>query len=152
MTISIFTLAPAGHSTDPLELENSYKIWSTFKRDRNTICVRSNQEHNAAGQTWSVIARRVNGTWRIATGRGFFAQGGRLLARYLIDTGCKVRSAIEAHKGKVVRYRATAKVYSLPSLLNGGQAVVSRDKLADQRAKARKSVDFMAAMRARMDT
>lgn len=148
---SMFTLAPAGHATNPAELEASYKCWSTYRRDRDVIYVRSNNPNNAGGQTWTPIARRTGGIWRIESGRGYFAQGCLLLARHLVQRGERVRTEhVRAATvlGRVVRYKATAKVYSLPSILNGYKAIVSRDKLADQRAAARK-VDIAAAMAAR---
>lgn len=149
----MFTLAPADHSTDPAELEGSYKLWSTFKREDKVIYVRSNRKETAGGQEWRKIARHVSygaegGFWLIETGAGFFQQGGALLSRYLIGLGQRVRSKVEAYQGDVKRYEATTKAYSLPSLLNGGKAVVSRDRLADERARARR-VDIAAAMAAR---
>lgn len=152
MTVSIFTLAPSDHPTDPMQLERSmYKCWSTYKRDRNSIMVRTNKDKTAGGQAWGLIAWRSSRDqpWRVKPGRGFYQQGGQLLARHLIDRGEKIRSEVEAYSGKVKRYRASAKVYSLPSLLNGGRAVVSRDKEADERRKKSRGVDMAAAMAAR---
>lgn len=148
--MEIFTLAPSDLDTsDPVALENGYKHWSTFKCEHGIIWVRSNRTDTAGGQTWKRIAHRVKGLgWLIDTGAGHFGQGGSLLARYLISKGRKVRSRAKAFDGEVTYYKATAKVYSLPSLLNNGVAVVSRDRLADERAKARK-VDIGAAMAAR---
>jgi hypothetical protein len=149
----IFTLAPADHSTDPVELENGYKLWSTFKRVSGIIYVRSNRKDTAGGQVWRRIAHHVSygspeGFWLIETGAGHFQQGGALLSRYLIGLGQNVRSKATAYQGSVKCYPATTEVYALPSLLNGGRAVVSRDKLADERARARR-VDIAAAMAAR---
>jgi len=164
MTVSIFTLAPTDHSTNPIELERSmYRCWSTYKRDRNSIMVRTNKDETAGGQMWCLIAWRGRvlptdgirsgstrySPWDIKPGRGFLEQGGALLSRYLIDKGEKVHSEVVAYSGKVKRYRATAKVYSLPSLLNGGRAVVSRDKEADERREKSRGVDIAAAMAAR---
>ncbi len=145
---SMFTLAPSDHSTDPKILEASYKCWSTYLRDRNRISVRSNNLNTAGGQLWTVIATRVRGTWQIQRGAGFLAQGGMLLARHLIQRGEAIRSEVLAYQESVTRYRATSKAYSLPTILNGNVAVVSRDKLADERAAKRK-VDIGAAMAAR---
>jgi hypothetical protein len=137
---TIFTLAPSDHPTDPATLEAGYKLWSTFRKSSNgkTFYVRSNRLDSAGGQTWHVIAEKVSGVWRVKAGQGFFSQGGQLLARYLISKRAKVRSEVVAYQGSVRRYAATAKVYSLPSILNGFRAVVSRDKLADMRSAARK--------------
>jgi len=150
---TIFTLAPSDHPTDPTVLENGYKLWSTYvySLDCERLFVRSNREDSAGGQSWHLIAERTAGTWYVNSGRGFLSQGGMLLARYLIDGGVKVRSQATAFKGHVSRYEGTAKVYSLPSILNGMQAVVSRDKLADQRSAARKGslADMIAANKAR---
>lgn len=143
---AIFTLAPADHETDPMELEKGYKVWSTFKREGGTIYVRSNGE-NAGGQTWEPIAEKRGRLWYIEAGAGYFGQGGRLLAGWLKGLGQKFRSVMPPHPD-VKHYTATAKVYSLPSLLNGGKAVVSRDRLADER-RARQRVDIAAAMAAR---
>lgn len=143
---AMFTLAPADHERDPVELERGYKVWSTFKREGDTMYVRSNNT-NAGGQTWAIIAEKRNGLWYIQRGEGYFGQGGRLLAGWLKSLGCRFRSAIMPHDG-VSYYRATSKAYSLPTILNGGKAVVNRDKLADERRKARR-VDIAAAMAAR---
>lgn len=150
-TTTIFTLAPSDHPTDPTELENGYKLWSTFRKSRNTIDVRSNNTDTAGGQTWHRIAVKVNGVWRVSAGKGYLAQASKLLARYLIQRRGKVRAETEAYQGTVKRYRATGKVYSLPSILNGYRAVVSRDRLADQRAAARKRslADLIAERNAR---
>jgi len=150
MKHAIFTLAPADHSYDLMELENGYKVWSTFKREEEAMYVRSNDENTGGGQIWEPIATRINNRWYVAGGRGYFAQGGALLARWLIDLGLGVRSKTKAYGGMggVKYYKASAKVYSLPSLLNGGKAVVSRDKMADERRKAQR-VDIAAAMAAR---
>ncbi len=146
---TIFTLAPSGHPKDPTVLEHSYKLWSTFamSKDKVRIFVRSNKQNTAGGQSWHVIATSVNGTWYVGRGEGFLGQGGALLSRYLISKRGKVRSAVQPFAGKVRRYKATAKVYSLPSILNGMQAVVSRDKLADKRSAERKTslADMIAA-------
>ena len=146
---SIFTLAPSDHSTDPAVLEAGYKLWSTFAKsiDGKRFFVRSNLPETAGGQSWHLIAERISGVWHVSKGNGFFAQGGQLLSRYLISKRAKVRSEVVAYQGKVRRYPATAKVYSLPSILNGYTAVVSRDKLADMRSKARKVslADMLAA-------
>jgi len=145
---SMFTLAPADHETDPTILETGYKVWSTYRRDRNAIHVRSNNPSNAGGQVWSPIAQRSAGIWRIEAGSGYLNQGGMLLTRYLIDSGERVRSAVAAYAGPVRRYRASHNFYSLPTILNG-RAVVSRDAEADKRAAKRKMVDFATAMEAR---
>jgi hypothetical protein len=146
---TIFTLAPSDHPTDPATLEAGYKLWSTFakSKDGKRFFVRSNREDTAGGQSWHLIAERIGGVWHVSKGNGFFAQGGQLLSRYLISKRAKVRSEVVAYQGKVKRYAATAKVYSLPSILNGYKAVVSRDKLADMRSKARKVslADMLAA-------
>ena len=146
----IFTLAPHDHPTDPAVLETGYKLWSTFRKssDGQTFYVRSNRTDTAGGQTWHVIAvrvqvlnpktQRIRLVWSIASGSGFFAQGGQLLGRYLISKRFKIRSEVRAYPERVKCYAATAKVYSLPSILNKFKAVVSRDKLADQRSAARK--------------
>jgi len=130
-------------------LEHGYKLWSTFKKASNgkRFFVRSNKQTTAGGQTWHVIAERVNGIWHIKRGNGYFAQGASLLGRYLISKRGNIRSEARPYQGRVKRYAATAKVYSLPSILNGMQAVVSRDKLADQRSAERKVslADLMAA-------
>ncbi len=159
----IFTLAPSDHPTDPTVLEAGYKLWSTFaqSKDGSSFYVRSNRTDTAGGQTWHIIAvrvqvlnpktQRVRLVWRIQPGSGFLRQGGQLLARYLISKRLKVRSEVIAYQGKVKRYDATAKVYSLPSILNGFRAVVSRDKLADQRSAGRKVslADMLAARKQR---
>jgi hypothetical protein len=134
---AIFTLAPKGHPTNPAELEAGYKLWSTYAR--------------SIDQAWHIIAEQTNGTWYVDRGLGFFAQGGMLLARHLIDSGKRVRSQMTAYQGRVEYYPATAKVYSLPSILNGMRAVVSRDKQADMRHAARKMslADMIAAREAR---
>jgi hypothetical protein len=154
MTTHIFTLAPGDHSHDPVELENGYKLWSTFKRDwdDHIIYVRSNNPETAGGQTWQIIAHRAddNSPWYIQGGQGYFAQGGALLAGWLKSLGSRFRSEAKPYP-HVKFYKATAKVYSLPSLLNGGKAVVSRDKQADER-RARQRVDIAAAMAARKAT
>lgn len=154
MTTMLFTLAPADHPTDPMELEGGYKLWSTFRKGRNTIEVRTNNEQTAGGQLWERIAVRGKKGWQISAGKGYLAQASKLLARYLIQKGSKVRCETEAYQGTVKRYKATGKVYSLPTLLNGGKAVVSRDKLADQRAAQRKRslADLIAERQARKDT
>ena len=144
---AMFTLAPADHERDPVELERGYKVWSTFKRNGDTMFVRSNNDTNAGGQTWSPIASKVNGLWYIEAGDGYFGQGGRLLAGWLKSLGVKFRSVMPPH-GNVAYYTATSKAYSLPTILNGYKAVVNRDKLADERRKARR-VDIAAAMAAR---
>jgi hypothetical protein len=150
---AIFTLAPKGHPTNPAELEAGYKLWSTYARsiDGLRIFVRSNLATTAGGQAWHIIAEQTNGTWYVDRGLGFFAQGGMLLARHLIDSGKRVRSQMTAYQGRVEYYPATAKVYSLPSILNGMRAVVSRDKQADMRHAARKMslADMIAAREAR---
>ena len=137
---AIFTLAPKGHPTNPAILEAGYKLWSTYARslDGHRVFVRSNLATTACGQSWHLIAELTCGVWYVDRGLGFLAQGGMLLARHLIDSGERVRSQMVAYQGRVVEYPATAKVYSLPSILNGMVAVVSRDKLADQRSAARK--------------
>ena len=153
---NIFTLAPKGHPTDPAILEAGYKLWSTY-RQGDTTCtsrfyVRSNLAETAGGQDWHLIAEAtIDGTWYVDRGLGFLAQGGMLLSRFLIDKGFSVRSQVAAYKGKVVHYPATAKVYSLPSILNGMVAIVSRDKQADMRQAARKTslADMIAAREAR---
>lgn len=144
---SMFTLAPADHSTIPMELETSYKCWSTYKRDGDVIYVRSNNTDRAGGQVWTVIAKRMLGVWRVDKGRGFFTQGGMLLARHLMQRGERMR-CLRAYPDKVRRYKATPKAYSLPTILNRGISIVSRDRLADERSAARK-VDIGAAMAAR---
>lgn len=146
-TDTIFTLAPSDHETDPMELEKGYKVWSTFKRVGSTMFVRSNNPDTAGGQIWEPIAQQKGKLWYIEAGSGYFGQGGRLLAGWLKGLGLKFRSVMPPHPS-VKYYAATAKVYSLPSLLNGGRAVVSRDRLADERRKAR-NVDIAAAMAAR---
>lgn len=144
---AIFTLAPADHETDPMELEKGYKVWSTFKREGNFMYVRSNNSDTAGGQAWEPIATKRGRLWYIEAGSGHFGQGGRLLAGWLKGLGVKFRSVMRPH-ADVKYYAATAKVYSLPSILNGYKAVVSRDKLADQRRAAQR-VDIAAAMAAR---
>jgi len=150
---TIFTLAPADHPTDPCILEHGYKLWSTYARslDGCRVFVRSNLATTAGGQTWHLIAEQTNGVWYVDRGLGFLAQGGMLLARYWIDSGQCVRCQVVAYQGKVCHYKATAKVYSLPSILNGMVAVVSRDKQADKRQAARKTslADMIAAREAR---
>jgi hypothetical protein len=149
---AIFTLAPKGHPTNPAILEAGYKLWSTY-RQGDTTCtnrfyVRSNLAETAGGQNWHLIAEAtIDGTWYVDRGLGFLAQGGMLLARFLIDRGMRVRSQVVAYQGKVCHYPATAKVYSLPSILNGMVAVVSRDNEADRRQAARKVslADMIAA-------
>jgi hypothetical protein len=148
MSKPMFTLAPSDHPTDPKVLEGGYKLWSTFQRRGASIYVRTNN-NRAGGQMWERIARKaplvvtsktgekrtkIPG-WRISAGKGYLAQASKLLARYLIQEGNVVRCETEAYAGKVVRYRATSKVYSLPSILNGYQAVVNRDRQADERRK-----------------
>lgn len=151
--MSIFTLAPSDHPTDPTVLEHSYKLWSTFawSIDRQRIFVRSNKPETAGGQRWVAIAENDGVTWHVSRGEGLLGQGGALLARYLIGKRSKVRSEVAAYAGKVRRYKATPRVYSLPSILNGMQAVVSRDKLADERSAERKIslADMIAAREAR---
>lgn len=145
----IFTLAPSDHPKDPAVLEHGYKIWSTFKSSCNgrRFLIRSNKPDTAGGQKWSVIAERVDGTWHVKSGLGHFSQGGALLARYLIGKRAQIRSEAKPYQGSVRRYAASGTVYSLPSLLNNGQAVVSRDKEADKRQATRKQslADLMAA-------
>ena len=150
---TIFTLAPADHPTDTRVLEHGYKLWSTYWQDGSSIFVRSNRSDTAGGQSWSLIAELTNGVWYVDKGNGFLAQGGMLLARHLIYRGTKIRSQVAAYKGRVVRYEATAKVYSLPSILNGMRAIVSRDKQADMRQAARKVslADMLVAHAARQD-
>jgi hypothetical protein len=159
MKPTYFTLAPIDHPTNPAVLEHGYKLWSTFqRRNRTAIYVRTNKADTAGGQQWERIARKVATwkdirgkrtrvyVWRISAGKGYLAQASKLLARYLIQQGQAVRCETEAYKGKVKRYKATAKVYSLPSILNGYKAVVSRDKQADKRRAAikRSLADLMA--------
>ena len=153
MAASYFTLAPADLDTSDLSaLENTcYRVWSTYKRHRNTIWVRTNSDERAAGQTWQVIATRSAGVWHVQRGKGLLGQGGKLLTRYLIQRGERVRSEVTPPAGEVKRYKATPKVYSLPSILNNYTALVSRDRLADERSKARKSIDLAAAMAARRE-
>ena len=171
MAASTFTLAPADHPTDPQELEGGYKLWSTYKRSGNLIHVRSNNPNTAGGQVWHIIAFRAglgldapvanpdhaiivepsDKAWYIERGSGFLAQGGMLLARYLMQRGERIRSEMPAYDGRVKRYRATGRAYSLPTILNGGKAVVSRDKQADERSKAR-NVDIATAMAVRKAT
>ena len=150
---TIFTLAPTGHPTHPAVLEAGYKLWSTYavSLDGLRVFVRSNRSDTAGGQAWHVIAEQTNETWYVDRGLGFLAQGGMLLARHLIDSGERVRSQMTAYEGRVSYYPATAKVYSLPSILNGMQAIVSRDKQADMRQAARKTslADMIAAREAR---
>lgn len=154
--MSIFTLAPKGHPTNPVVLEAGYKLWSTYRQctdtDLHRFYVRSNLAETAGGQDWHLIAEvTIDGTWYVDRGLGFLAQGGMLLARFLIDRGFRVRSQVAAYKGRVEFYPATAKVYSLPSILNGMRAVVSRDKQADMRQAARKMdlADMIAAREAK---
>jgi len=143
---SIFTLAPADHPTDLLALERTcYKCWSTYRRDRDLIEVRTNG-NNAGGQVWRPIARRVRGNWQVDSGRGLLGQGGLLLARYLFQRGENVACEIGFHNGEVKRYRATLKRYSLPSILNGGE-VLNRDAEADKRSAERKGVDMVARLK-----
>lgn len=161
-----FTLAPTDHPKSAETLEHGYKLWSTFqRRNRTSIYVRTNRQDTAGGQIWERIARKVsivvvskNGekrhreyVWRIKSGKGYLAQASKLLARYLIQQGNKVRCETEAYDGKVKRYKATAKIYSLPSILNGFKAIVSRDKQADKRRKAikRPLAELMAEREAR---
>lgn len=146
-----FTLAPRDLDTSDLDaLENTcYRLWSTYQRCGDTIWVRTNLDDTAGGQSWKVIAIRVDGVWYIKRGKGLLGQGGKLLTRYLIQTRAKVRSEVTPPEGKVRRYKATAKVYSLPSILNGYKAIVSRDRQADERRSKVKAIDFAAAMAAR---
>lgn len=150
--MSIFTLAPIDHPTDPTVLEHGYKIWSTYAESLclTRMFVRSNKPETAGGQTWLAIAEFDGVTWRVQRGEGMFGQGGGLLGSYLMATGNKVRTVV-LFDGEVTRYDATAKVYSLPSILNGMQAVVSRDKRADARSAERKTslADLMAARETR---
>lgn len=152
MTTHIFTLAPHDHDCNPAVLESGYKFWSTFKREEHIIYVRSNDPATAGGQTWQIIAHRADDTmpWYIQSGLGYFHQGGALLAGWLKSLKVKFRSEQKPWP-KVKFYKATAKVYSLPSLLNGGKAVVNRDKLADER-RAQRRVDIAATMAARKVT
>jgi hypothetical protein len=76
------------------------------------------------------------------------AQGGRLLARWLASEGHEVRSEVKLWPEGVVRYEATPKAYSLPTILNGMRPVVSRDAEADKRSAARKAVNMAEAMKA----
>lgn len=144
---SIFTLAPSDHPKDPIVLERGYKLWSTFAWCIACIYARSNSHDTAGGQSWVKIATKTNGTWYVKSGSGHFAQGGALLARYLIGKRAQVRSEVVAYQGPVRRYAASATVYSLPSIINGMKAVVSRDKEADKRQAARKVnlADLIAA-------
>jgi len=151
MKPTYFTLAPRDLDVSDLSaLENTcYRLWSTYKRQGDTIWVRSNNEQTAGGQVWQVIAERRDGTWYIQRGNGLLGQGGKLLTRYLIQTRAKVRAEVTPPEGKVKRYKASAKVYSLPSILNGYKAVENRDKEADRRRAATKGIDIAAAMAAR---
>jgi hypothetical protein len=143
---SIFTLAPADHPTDLLALERTcYKVWSTYRRDGNRIDVRTNGP-NAGGQTWEPIARRRKGAWIVEAGRGLLMQGGQLLGRHLEQRGENVTCEVGFWPGAVKRYRATTRLYSLPSLLNGGE-VLNRDAEADKRSKERKAVDMAARLK-----
>lgn len=148
--MKIFTLAPVDHPTDPKILEHSYKLWSTYKVEKDAYYVRGNDAETAGGQRWHVIAEKAKtpsgNVWVIKRGNGFLAQGGALLARLFASKRMKFRSEVPPWPSKVVQYKATAKVYSLPSLLNGGVAVVSRDKQADIRSAQRKRglADLMA--------
>jgi len=150
---TIFTLAPSDHPTDPMELEHGYKLWSTFARSHDGLryFVRSNRTDTAGGQSWHLIAEKTGKVWHVKSGNGFFSQGGQLLSRWLISKRSKVRSEVIAYQGKVRRYKATAKVYSLPSILNSYRAVVSRDKQADIRSAKRKVslAEMLAAREAR---
>jgi hypothetical protein len=143
---SIFTLAPADHSVDVLALERTgAKCWSTYRRDKNLIEVRTNAD-NAGGQIWQPIARRKRGGWIVQPGSGFLMQGGALLARHLSQRGENVACEVGFHETTVVRYRATLKRYSLPSILNGGE-VVNRDDEADKQSAKRKGVDMVARLK-----